>query len=100
MKHIEANDPDVHRLILREEERQACSLTLIASENHSSKAVREAMASHLTDKYAEGYPGRRYYGGCEVGDDVERPVSVPFGLEEGLSGPGLCYTTATDADGS
>ena len=72
MKHIEANDPDVHRLILREEERQACSLTLIASENHSSKAVREAMASHLTDKYAEGYPGRRYYGGCEVGDDVER----------------------------
>ena len=65
-------DTEVLALLEAEERRQASTLTLIASENHSSPAVRAAMASVLTDKYAEGYAGRRYYGGCEVADDVER----------------------------
>ncbi len=65
-------DPDVASILKREAERQATSLELIASENFVSEAVIEAMGSVLTNKYAEGYPGRRYYGGCEVVDEVER----------------------------
>ncbi|MEA2553243.1 MAG: glycine hydroxymethyltransferase [Fimbriimonadaceae bacterium] len=68
---LESVDPDIARLIKREEERQETNLELIASENIASLAVRQAMMSVLTDKYAEGYPGRRYYGGCEVVDEVE-----------------------------
>src|SRR5580698_1673554 len=64
-------DPEIFGLIGREEERQRHNLELIASENIASLAVREAMMSVLTDKYAEGYPGKRYYGGCEVVDEVE-----------------------------
>ncbi len=64
-------DPAVFDLIKHEENRQNENLELIASENIASLAVREAMASVLTDKYAEGYPGARYYGGCEVVDVVE-----------------------------
>ncbi len=64
-------DPEIARLIGREEARQEQNLELIASENIASLAVREAMMSVLTDKYAEGYPGKRYYGGCEVVDEVE-----------------------------
>src|SRR5580698_4426562 len=64
-------DPEIFGLIGREEERQRHNLELIASENIASRAVREAMMSVLTDKYAEGYPGKRYYGGCEVVDEVE-----------------------------
>lgn len=64
-------DPEIANLIEKEDERQQNHLELIASENIASKAVREAMMSVLTDKYAEGYPGRRYYGGCEVVDEVE-----------------------------
>ena len=64
-------DTEVFDLIAQEDRRQAECLTLIASENHCSPAVRAAMASLLTDKYAEGYPGRRYYGGCEVADQIE-----------------------------
>jgi glycine hydroxymethyltransferase len=71
MSSAEHNAP-VFDLLSKEHERQSQCLTLIASENHSSGAVREALASVLTDKYAEGYPGRRYYGGCEVGDEIER----------------------------
>jgi|GEM_PF-3529291 len=59
-------DPEIAALIQQEERRQEHNLELIASENIASKAVRDAMASVLTDKYAEGYPGKRYYGGCEV----------------------------------
>src|SRR3954452_19386486 len=65
-------DPDIAALIQREEQRQEHNLELIASENIASLAVREAMMSVLTDKYAEGYPGKRYYGGCDVVDEVER----------------------------
>ncbi|MBS1718175.1 MAG: serine hydroxymethyltransferase, partial [Armatimonadetes bacterium] len=65
------SDPEIAALIKREEHRQETNLELIASENIASRAVREAMSSVLTDKYAEGYPGKRYYGGCEVVDEVE-----------------------------
>jgi glycine hydroxymethyltransferase len=68
---LEAADPQIAQLIVHEERRQEHNLELIASENIASLAVRQAMASVLTDKYAEGYPGARYYGGCEVVDEVE-----------------------------
>ncbi len=64
-------DPEIFDLIGKEEARQEHNLELIASENIASLAVRQAMMSVLTDKYAEGYPGARYYGGCEVVDEVE-----------------------------
>ncbi len=65
-------DPVVDRLIREETRRQAEGLELIASENFVSPAVLEALGSTLTNKYAEGYPGKRYYGGCEVVDQVEQ----------------------------
>lgn len=65
-------DPEIHALIQEEEARQERNLELLASENIASRAVREAMSSVLTDKYAEGLPGKRYYGGCEVVDRVEQ----------------------------
>ena len=64
-------DPQVHALIQQETERQEYGLELIASENFVSEAVLEATGSTLTNKYAEGLPGKRYYGGCEVVDLVE-----------------------------
>ena len=68
---LEAADPDIADAIRRETERQQSGLELIASENIVSTAVLEAAGSILTNKYAEGYPGRRYYGGCEFVDVVE-----------------------------
>jgi glycine hydroxymethyltransferase len=65
-------DPVVARLIDRELRRQQRGLELIASENFASRAVIDAMGTPLTNKYAEGYPGKRYYGGCEVVDEVEQ----------------------------
>jgi len=65
-------DPEVAEALLQETRRQALGLELIASENFVSEAVLEAMGSVFTNKYAEGYPGRRYYGGCEFADVVER----------------------------
>ncbi len=65
-------DPDIARLVKLETRRQADGLELIASENFVSPAVLEALGSTLTNKYAEGYPGKRYYGGCEVVDQVEQ----------------------------
>jgi glycine hydroxymethyltransferase len=64
-------DPDIARALVGERHRQNSGLELIASENFVSRAVLDAMGSVLTNKYAEGYPGRRYYGGCEVVDVVE-----------------------------
>src|SRR6201989_2433385 len=64
-------DPQIADLIAKEEQRQASTLELIASENHVSKAVMEAAGSCLTNKYAEGYPGARYYGGCGYYDQIE-----------------------------
>ncbi len=66
------SDPALFAILEREKARQQSHLELIASENHSSAAVREANGSVLTDKYAEGYPGKRYYGGCDVVDEAER----------------------------
>jgi len=63
-------DPDVYQLIQKEVERQHNGIELIASENFTSEAVMEATASVFTNKYAEGYPGKRYYGGCEFTTDV------------------------------
>ncbi len=71
LSHIEAQDPEVFAAIQNEDRRQHENLELIASENYASKAVREAMGSVLTNKYAEGYPGKRYYGGCEWVDVAE-----------------------------
>ncbi len=65
-------DPTIKGLIDRELSRQRNGIELIASENFTSRAVMEAMGSCLTNKYAEGYPGKRYYGGCEVVDEVEQ----------------------------
>jgi glycine hydroxymethyltransferase len=68
---VEQEDPELYVAITGEERRQAEGLELIPSENYVSRAVKEAMASSLTNKYAEGYPGRRYYGGQEFTDAVE-----------------------------
>ncbi|MBV9232649.1 MAG: serine hydroxymethyltransferase [Candidatus Eremiobacteraeota bacterium] len=68
---IESQDPEVFAAIAGEERRQRENLELIASENYASKAVREAMGGVMTNKYAEGYPGKRYYGGCEWVDVAE-----------------------------
>src|SRR6478752_2927001 len=64
-------DPEVFEQIRKEAERQNLRLELIASENFTSEAILEAAGSTLTNKYAEGYPGKRYYGGCEFVDQVE-----------------------------
>ncbi len=68
---LEEVDPQVARLIATEVERQGSHIQLIASENMTSRAVMQASGSVLTNKYAEGYPGRRYYEGCEIVDEVE-----------------------------
>ena len=70
-KHLEAVDPEVFKYIGLEQNRQEMGLELIASENYCSKAVMEAQGSCLTNKYAEGYPNKRYYNGCEFVDQVE-----------------------------
>jgi glycine hydroxymethyltransferase len=71
VKRLIDADPDIAKIIRLETERQASKLELIASENFVSEAVLEAMGSPLTNKYAEGYPGKRYYGGCEFVDMAE-----------------------------
>jgi len=71
MKSLSQQDSAIYKLLTEEKERQNNNLELIASENFASRAVIEAMGSTLTNKYAEGLPGKRYYGGCEVVDKVE-----------------------------
>ncbi len=71
MNFIELEDPEIWSAIADEQTRQAEGLEMIASENFTSPAVMQAVGSVLTNKYAEGYPGRRYYGGCEYVDKVE-----------------------------
>jgi glycine hydroxymethyltransferase len=68
---LRTHDPDVATLIAKEAERQANTIELIASENHVSSSVMHTMGTCLTNKYAEGYPGARYYGGCEFHDQIE-----------------------------
>ena len=85
MQHLLRNDPEVFDAVRREIHRQNTKLELIASENFVSLAVLEAVGSPLTNKYAEGYPGKRYYGGCEfvdVAEDLARDrVKRLFGAE-------------------
>ena len=82
---LAAADADVAAAIGREAGRQRESLEMIASENYTSPAVLAAVGSILTNKYAEGYPGRRYYGGCDFVDEVEElaieRVEALFGAE-------------------
>ena len=70
--HIEKTDPEVAAALNKEIWRQQQTIELIASENIVSPAVMEAMGSIATNKYAEGYPGKRYYGGCENVDTIEQ----------------------------
>ena len=70
-EQIKRQDPEVYASMMRELARQQDHIELIASENFVSPAVMEAMGSHLTNKYAEGYPGARYYGGCQYVDEIE-----------------------------
>ena len=71
-RSLEASDPEIYQAIAAERQRQNQAIELIASENFVSEAVLEAAGSVMTNKYAEGYPGRRYYGGCEFVDIAER----------------------------
>lgn len=85
MTYLERTDPEIFRIIASEKQRQQERLELIASENFASRAVMEAQGSLLTNKYAEGYPGRRYYGGCCHVDLVEdlarRRAQTLFGAD-------------------
>lgn len=72
MEQLKKTDSEVYDAIMAEEERERNKLLLIASENYASRAVMEAQGSVFTNKYAEGYPAKRYYGGCENADIVER----------------------------
>ena len=71
LEALKKTDPEIYNAIVNEIKREQENLVLIASENYASRAVLEAQGSILTNKYAEGYPGRRYYGGCEYADIVE-----------------------------
>jgi len=71
MSILEKSDPELFSAMNQEADRQRNNLELIASENYTSRAVMEAVGSVLTNKYAEGYPGKRYYGGCEFVDISE-----------------------------
>src|SRR4030081_3048476 len=84
-KPPDKQDPEVADLIRQEYRRQSRTLELIPSENLASPAILEALGTLLTNKYAEGYPGKRFYGGCEVVDEIER-LAMPraqrlFGAE-------------------
>src|ERR1051325_5198643 len=71
MEILRTADPDIYQAIANEARRQQDGLEMIASENYTSAAVLAAQGSVLTNKYAEGYPGHRYYGGCEYADVAE-----------------------------
>ena len=93
-EHIKRQDPEVYAAMERELGRQRDHIELIASENVVSPAVMEAMGSHLTNKYAEGYPGARYYGGCQFVDEVEtlaiERAKKLFGAEHANVQPHSC----------
>src|ERR1700748_883568 len=80
-------DPEIAELLGREADRQRGQIELIASENFTWPSVLEAVGSVPTNKYAEGYPGKRYYGGCEVVDEIEQlaidPPKGSFGAGHG-----------------
>ena len=94
-------DPAVARLVDLELARQRDGLELIASENFASRAVLDAAGTPLTNKYAEGYPGRRYYGGCEIVDQVEQlaidRAKELFGADHANVQPHSGFSTAMKA---
>lgn len=93
-KNLKNEDPEIYELIKTERKRRQNNLEMIPSENHTSPAVLQALSSILNDKYAEGYPQKRYYGGCEVIDEIERLCqerakklfNVPFANVQPYSG--------------
>ena len=89
---IEDFDPEVAKALAQESQRQEQHIELIASENYASPQVMAAQGSKLTNKYAEGYPGKRYYGGCEFVDDVETLANL--GLGHPANGAGELATLA------
>ena len=91
MSSLMAQDPDIGRAIQNEIERQRTNINLIASENYASEAVLEAQGSVFTNKYAEGYPGRRYYGGCEFRGCGGEPGDKP---REAVVRSGACECAA------
>jgi len=94
MKNLKKTDPQIYELVKQEEKRQRDVLEMIASENYTSKAVRETLGSAFTNKYSEGFPGKRYYQGNEIADAVEtlaqkramKLFSVPYVNVQPLSG--------------
>ena len=72
MENVYKNDEELFDILKKEIGREENTLELIASENFTSKAIMEMAGSVMTNKYAEGYPGKRYYGGCEFVDEAER----------------------------
>ena len=97
-------DPELAAAIAQEDQRQQDHVELIASENYVSCAVMEAQGSQLTNKYAEGYPGKRYYGGCEYVDIVEQlaidRVKELFGAEYANVQPHSGSASERTADGT
>ena len=85
MTHLERTDPDIARLIQQEEVRQFESIRLIPSENYVSHAVLEATGSVLTNKYSEGYPGKRYYEGQDYIDPIERSYALSLRITTALA---------------
>ena len=81
---LQKQDPDIAAVVLSELERQRKSLQLIASENFTSPAVLATLGSTLSNKYAEGYPGKRYYGGCE---EVDKVKSLASSAQKNYLGP-------------
>ena len=97
---IEHTDPELWGAIVQENQRQEDHIELIASENYASPAVLQAQGSQLTNKYAEGYPGKRYYGGCEFVDIAEQlaieRVKTIFGAQAANVQP-HCGASANEA---
>ena len=92
MSSLMEQDPEIGRAIQNEIKRQRENINLIASENFASRAVLEAQGSVFTNKYAEGYPGRRYYGGCEFVDVAE---SLAISRAKELFGAEACECAAS-----
>ena len=101
-QNLKESDPELYSSIMEELDRQKNHLELIASENIASKAVIEAQGSVLTNKYAEGYPGKRYYGGCEFVDKSET-LAIERATELLSDSPGVVLSdvpTPLDAAGT
>src|SRR5207302_5629485 len=91
MDELRRTDPEIARAIAQDTERQRYHVNLIASENYASRAVLEALGTPMSNKYAEGYPGKRYYGGCELvdvsGEDAIDRATTLFGPEQANGHP-------------